>query len=152
MKLENDNKYLLLRTTVIAVAIFWFTFIPNKILAQNLLFSFKTVNLYLVMLTFLVLFFLLKINSIFVVNRKLIFKNVFGITLKEIEIDYIKNRKIIYKNLPFGGTINLLSLFGKKYERFIEIKLSLQDGKQYNFNGQILSRKGLDILNSKIKN
>lgn len=150
MKFENDNKYLLLRTTVIAVAIFWFTFIPNKILAQNLLFSFKTVNLYLVMLTFLILFLLLKINSIFLVNRKLIFKNIFGITLKEIEIDYIKGRKIIYKNLPFGGTINLQRLFGKKYERFIEIKLSLQDGKQYNFNGQILSRRGMDVLKSKI--
>jgi hypothetical protein len=151
MKLENDNKYLLLRTTVIAVAIFWFTFFSNKILAQNLLFSLKTVNLFLVMLTFLILFFLLKINSIFVVNRKIIFKNIFGITLKQIEIDYIKGRKIIYKNLPFGA-INLLCLFGKKYERFIEIKLSLQNGKQYNFNGQILSQKGLDVLNSKIKN
>ena len=151
MKLENDNKYLLIRTTVVAITIFWFAFIPNKILAQNSLFSLKTVNLFLVMLIFLILFFLLKINSIFLVNRRLIFKNIFGITLKQIKIDYIKGRKIIYKNLPFGA-INLLCLFGKKYERFIEIKLSLQNGKQYNFNGQILSQKGLDVLNSKIKN
>lgn len=151
MKLENDNKYLILRTAIVTVAIFWFTFFPNKILEQNLLFSLKTINLYLVILVFLTSFFLLKINSIFVVHRKLIFKNIFGITLKEIEMDCIKGRKIVYKTFPFGGGINLLSLFGKKYERFIEIKLSLQDGKQYKFNGQILSQKGLEVLNSKIK-
>lgn len=152
MKFENDNKYLFLRTTVVAVTVFWFTFITNKILAQILLYSFKTVNLYLVMLIFVILVLLLKVNSIFLVNRKLIFKNIFGFTLKEIETDCIKGRKINYKNLPIGGTINLIRLFGKKYERFIVIKLSLQDGKQYNFNGQILTRKGLDALNGKIKN
>ena len=80
-------------------------------------------------------------------------RQLFGFILKKIELDSLKGRKIIYKNLPYNAisTIKILGLFGDKYESSIEIKISLEDGKKYNLNGQILSNLGLKSLNEKIK-
>ncbi|HLP65090.1 hypothetical protein [Flavobacterium sp.] len=153
MKFENDKKYLRFRTILIVVTVFLFFYISNKILKQKFSINIDNLTLYLIIFVFTIssLFFL--VHSIYLINRLLIFKNIFGFTLKKIELDSLKGRKIIYKNLPYKAIsiIKILGLFGDKYESSIEIKISLKDEKKYNFNGQILSNLGLKSLNEKIK-
>ncbi|TDE50032.1 hypothetical protein [Flavobacterium sp. GT3P67] len=153
MKFENDKKYLRFRATLITVTVFLFFYISNKILRQKFSINMDNLTLYLLIFVFVIpsLFFL--IHSVYLVNRLLIFKNIFGFTLKKIELDSLKGRKIIYKNLPYKAvsTLKILGLFGDKYESSIEIQISLEDAKKYNFNGQILSNLGLKSLNEKIK-
>ena len=153
MKFENDKKYLRFRTILIVITVFLFFYISNKILKQKFFINIDNQSLYLVMFVFAIssLFFL--VHSVYLINRLLIFKNIFGFILKKIELDSLKGRKIIYKNLPYNAisTIKILGLFGDKYESSIEIKISLEDGKKYNLNGQILSNLGLKSLNEKMK-
>lgn len=151
MGFEIDKKYIIARTALIVIAVFWFSFIGNKILAQNLIFNLTFTNLILIVLALTLFILFLKINSIHFVKRILIFKNIFGFTLKKIDLDSLKGKKIIYSNLPVGAKINIQKILGKKYERSIEIKLSLKDG-EYKINGQILSNIGLKMFNEKIRN
>ena len=119
MKFENDKKYLRFRTILIVITVFLFFYISNKILKQKFFINIDNQSLYLVMFVFAIssLFFL--VHSVYLINRLLIFKNIFGFILKKIELDSLKGRKIIYKNLPYNAisTIKILGLFGDKYDK-----------------------------------
>lgn len=153
MKFENDKKYLRFRASFIAVSGFLFFYILNKILKQTFFFNIANLTLYLVILVFILSSLFFPIHSVYKANRMLIFKNIYGYTLKKIELDDLKGKKIIYENLPYKtvSTLKILGLFGNKYESSIAIQITLKDAKKYNFNGQILSNLGLKLLVEKIK-
>lgn len=99
--------------------------------------------------TFLSLLFL--IDSIEIKANKLIFKNIYGLKIKEFDLKKTYSRKINRKNNTQKGGV-LWILLGKKYSNLINLRFkSENDKKVINVNGQILTDKGLNELITKTK-
>ncbi|GAA0723005.1 hypothetical protein GCM10009430_26020 [Aquimarina litoralis] len=87
------------------------------------------------------------VHTISIKKKILIFKNIFGVTIKLIDLKTIKSRKVDYKSLP-SNIHNIL--LRKEYDSTCKITYTLTN-KIYSFNGHVLSDKGLKLLLAKTK-
>ena len=152
MKFQKDNYFLIWRIIFLSFIIYLAGFLINKILIHNHFIHLSSSSLNLLIITIILFSFFFLVHSICLSNKILIFKNIYGYTLKKIELKSIKNRNIKYSYNPRKHSIIILfGLFHKKFSRFVQVEIELSNKKVYTINGQILSNSGLDALNSKIK-
>ena len=144
MKLEKDFKFLRLRVFLLflsswCISILLFRFFQHKFLLHE--FSNTVVLLSSTLITLLLLF--LCSHSISIINKTVIFRNIYGIVISRIEMDKIKTFKVSNTS-PHHSTEPFFSIFGIK--NIPLVKLSLKYGGKRYINGLIISKKSFDVL------
>jgi hypothetical protein len=143
-KIKSDNKYLVLVFSSLFILMFFLILVLNEFFKLEFKLLLKCI------LSFLsTLFLMFFIKSFVYFDRNSIYlKNIFGVTLKTIELKSIKGKKI--KKNPFTAK-NILLLFGDKYDDMISIKLDLINSKKHTINGRLFSNEGLKEFINLIK-
>ena len=141
MKLDSNIKFIYFRLVVIFVASIFFVFLTFKILKQTINFELEWLEIFLVSTCLCTIFLFGVVNTIIVESNTLKFRNIFGITLKQISLEKIKNIKIIYTHAKFQDQYLFTIL--RKDDREVKILLHLKNFDKYSFNGLILSKKGV---------
>ncbi len=150
MKFETDKIFLIYRFAILFFCVALNYFFISKLFQQKLISSEISIILKIVLVTILFSLIYRSVNSICILKNSLTFKNIFGINIKQFDRKIIRGKKIIFLNYPYK-IINILSLAGNKYDSLITVKIILENGKKFTFNGHVLSVKGLKDLSTKIK-
>lgn len=146
MTFEKNYFFLISRFILINVSIFTLLIIGKTLYTGTALFNIPN-YLFILHGTLITIIFFLMVHSISIKKKILIFKNIFGITIKLVDLKTTKGRKVDYKSLP-SNIYNIL--LRKKYDSTCKITYVLSN-KTYSFNGHVLSDKGLKLLLAKTK-
>lgn len=146
MKLQSNNSYLIIRLLFIILLC---SSLSGLIISVCKTYLNPDIEKYFFLFFVLILILVTIIikHAIRIDSKILYIKNIYGLVLHKISLDDIRTHKIFFKP---AGPKNLLTFFGKKYDRNITIIIHL-DSRKIKFNGHLLSDDGLEAFKRKIR-